>query len=156
MNAPLREKKIEDEVHALYDCDNTLRKFWWYNGVNHWNVSIFWKKKNLAASVRFLTLCSHALEEFLTSIQSLGCRRLNGHEGASLHKNILHSSPKEVHIDLPQFSRWPWVTDPDLGSCRFCQMVLTARPIDKIKKLGWFSSALLLEKSVVGSPMWSG
>ncbi len=37
----------------------------------------------------------------------------------------VHSSPKEVHIDLPQFSRWPWVTDPDLGSCRCCQMVLT-------------------------------
>ncbi len=33
----------------------------------------------------------------------------------------LHSSPKEVHIDFVQFSRWPWVTDPDLGSCRFCQ-----------------------------------
>ena len=22
----------------------------------------------------------------------------------------VHSSPKEVHIDFPQFSRWPWVT----------------------------------------------
>ncbi len=101
-----------------------------------------------------------------------------------------------MHIDSPQFSRWPWVTDPDLGSCRFCQMVLTAickrphskipygslisrlrenrfkfwhgvfcellsRPINKTKmtggqgrwprdlrKLGWFSCALLLEKSV--------
>ncbi len=99
--------------------------------------------------------------------------------------NSLHSSPKEVHIDLPQFSQWPWVTDPDLESFRFCQMILPAickrphskipygkfwhgvfctllsRPIDKIKmtqgrgrwsrdlrKLGWFSCALLLGKSV--------
>ena len=84
----------------------------------------------------------------------------------------VHSSPKEMHIDFAQFSRWPWVTDPVAGSCRFCQMVLTAickrpqrrlsRPIDKIKmtrgrgrwprdlrKLGWFSCALLLEKNVV-------
>ncbi len=47
----------------------------------------------------------------------------------------LHSSPKEVHIDLPQFSWWPWITDPDLGSCQLCQMVLTAickRPHSKI------------------------
>ena len=81
--------------------------------------------------------------------------------------SFVHSTPKEVHIDLPHFSRWHWVTDPDLGSCRFCQMVLKAickrllRPIYKIKmirgwgrwprdlrKLGWFSCALLMEKSV--------
>ncbi len=29
----------------------------------------------------------------------------------------LHSSPKEVHIDLPQFSWWPW---PIMGSELFC------------------------------------
>ena len=42
---------------------------------------------------------------------------------------LLHSSAKEVHIDLPQFSWWPWVTDPDLapGSCQFCQIVLTTK-----------------------------
>ncbi len=47
----------------------------------------------------------------------------------------IHSSPKEVHIDSPQLSGWPWVTDPDLRSCLFCQMVLTAicrRPHSKI------------------------
>ena len=36
----------------------------------------------------------------------------------------LHSSPKEVHTDFIQFSWWPWVTDPDPGSCQICQMVL--------------------------------
>ncbi len=48
---------------------------------------------------------------------------------------LLHSSPKEVHIDLPQFSGRPRVTDPDLGSCQFYQMVLTTickRPHSKI------------------------
>ncbi len=35
----------------------------------------------------------------------------------SVSVNGIHSSPKEVHIDSPQFSRRPWVTDPDLGSC---------------------------------------
>ncbi len=32
----------------------------------------------------------------------------------------IHSSPKEVHIDFIQFSWWPWVTDPDPGSCQIC------------------------------------
>ncbi len=34
---------------------------------------------------------------------------------------FLQSSPKEVHIDFIQFSKWPQVTDPDTGSCRVCQ-----------------------------------
>ena len=38
----------------------------------------------------------------------------------------VHSSPKEVHINLFQFSWWPWVTDPDPGPCQVCQMVLGA------------------------------
>ncbi len=37
---------------------------------------------------------------------------------------LLHSSPKEVHIDFTQFSRWPRVTDPDPWSCQVCQMVI--------------------------------
>ncbi len=32
-----------------------------------------------------------------------------------------YSSAKEVHIDFIQVSTWPWVTDPDLGSCLFSQ-----------------------------------
>ena len=86
----------------------------------------------------------------------------------------VHYSPKEVHIDLLQISRWRWVTDPDLGPCQFCQMVFTfwhgvfcellSRPIDKIKmtrgqgrwprdlrKLGSFSCALLSKKSAFAS-----
>ncbi len=63
--------------------------------------------------------------------------------GREIHRvRQLHSSPKEVHIDSPQFSRWPRVTNPDLGSCQFCQMVLTAickRPHsqDQLTKLKW-------------------
>ncbi len=61
----------------------------------------------------------------------------------------VHSSPKEVHINLPQFSRWPWVTDHDLGSCRFCKMIWgRGRWPRDLRKLGLFSCALLLEKSV--------
>ena len=40
---------------------------------------------------------------------------------------------KEVHIDFAKFPRWPWVNDPDLGSCRFCQIILT----DQLIKLKW-------------------
>ena len=29
-----------------------------------------------------------------------------------------------MHIDFIQLSRWPRVTDPDLGSCQSCQMVM--------------------------------
>ncbi len=36
----------------------------------------------------------------------------------------LHSSLKELHIDFIHFFWWPWVTDPDPGSCQVCQMVL--------------------------------
>ena len=36
----------------------------------------------------------------------------------------IHTSPKEVHIDFAHFSRWHRVTDPNLGSCHVCQMVL--------------------------------
>ncbi len=81
---------------------------------------------------------------------------------------ILHSSPKEVHIDFTQYSQWPPVTDPYPGSWKVCQMVLGVickRPCSKIPcgsgmtqgqgqwpsdltKLGLFSCALLLEKSV--------
>ena len=53
--------------------------------------------------------------------------------------SVLPSSPKEVHNDFTQFSRWPWVTDPDLGSWRICQMVLGVirkRPHSKIPLLG--------------------
>ncbi len=88
----------------------------------------------------------------------------------------VHSSPKQMHIDLIQFSQSPWVTEPDLGSCQNCQMVfgvlhkrphsiwtdsLNARTFDKfdmtlvrvkwpriITRTGWNQCTLLLEKSV--------
>ena len=43
---------------------------------------------------------------------------------AKMHQ--IHSSPKEMNIAFIQFSRWLWVTDPDLRSCRFC---ITAKTI---------------------------
>ncbi len=36
----------------------------------------------------------------------------------------IHSSSKETQLFWTHFSQWPWVTDPDPGSCTFCQMVL--------------------------------
>ena len=36
----------------------------------------------------------------------------------------IHSSSKETQLFWTPFSRWPWVTDPDFGSCTFYQMVL--------------------------------
>ncbi len=46
---------------------------------------------------------------------------------------ILHSSPKELHIDFNQFSGWPQLTEPDPGSCRhrvLCKLLF--RPFCKI------------------------
>ncbi len=37
---------------------------------------------------------------------------------------MLLSSSKETQLFWTHFSRWPWVTDSDPGSCIFCQMVL--------------------------------
>ncbi len=56
--------------------------------------------------------------------------------------NTLKSSSKEMHLFWTHFSRWPWVTDPDPGSCTFCQMVLRVT----CKKNRY--AAFLLKKSV--------
>ena len=40
-----------------------------------------------------------------------------------LWKGHVHSS-KETQLFWTHFSLWPWVTDPEPGSCTFCQMVL--------------------------------
>ena len=32
---------------------------------------------------------------------------------------------KKCTLIYPSLPQWPWITDPDLGSCRFCQMVKT-------------------------------
>ncbi len=36
----------------------------------------------------------------------------------------VHSPSKETQLFLTHFSRWPWVTDPNPGSCTFCQTIL--------------------------------
>ncbi len=114
----------------------------------------WWRGWGLNCPVVQLSICCPHL--FYASFRVVSSYGLVGY--------TLHSSPKEVHIDLPLFSRWPWVTDPDLGSCHFCQMVLTAickrllRPFSKLKlpevgvcdlgTSGWFSYARHSEKSV--------
>ena len=40
------------------------------------------------------------------------------------HLKYVHSSSKETQLFWTHFARWPWVTDPDPGSCTFCQMIL--------------------------------
>ncbi len=86
------------------------------------------------------------------------------HDNDLVFRHHLHYSPTKVHIDFIHFSQWPRVTDPNPRprSCRVCQTV--SRPFDKSKmtrgrdrwprdfgKLGWFSCAKHLEKSVVYS-----
>ena len=39
----------------------------------------------------------------------------------------IHPSSKETQLFWTHFSRWPWVTDPDPGSCTFCQLLSIAR-----------------------------
>ncbi len=43
------------------------------------------------------------------------------HSQKQLHPS-LHSSSKEMQLFWTHFFRWHWVTDPDPGSCTFCQM----------------------------------
>ncbi len=43
----------------------------------------------------------------------------------------IHSSSKETQLFWTPFSRWPWVTDPDPGSCTFYQIV--TKSIGKMK-----------------------
>ena len=94
-------------------------------------------------------------------------------QGQKWMRLVIHSSPKEVHIEFIPFSRWPGAADPDPGSCQVCQMVFGVicdllsqiRKFDKIKmtrgrgrwprdlrKLGWFSCAKHSEKSVWSVP----
>ncbi len=41
------------------------------------------------------------------------------------------SFSKETQLFSTHFSRWPWVTDPDPGSCTFCQMILRSYQFHK-------------------------
>ncbi len=47
-----------------------------------------------------------------------------GKMNTCISRFLIHSSSKETQLFWTHFSRWPWVTDPDSGSCTFCQMVL--------------------------------
>ncbi len=66
----------------------------------------------------------------------------------------LQASSKETQLFWTHFSRWPWATDPDPGSCTFCQMVLRALAKWNTLQLHWslsiyatFHAAFLLKKS---------
>ena len=65
----------------------------------------------------------------------------------------VHSSPKEVHIDFVQFSRWPWLTDPNPGAWQVCQMVLGVickkKPLENSLQFSCILRENLLELSIL-------
>ncbi len=67
----------------------------------------------------------------LSWIFTRGTTPMRTFDMAVLH--ALHSSSKETQLLWTYFPRWPWVTDPDPGSCTFCQMILRVT----CKKLLW-------------------
>ena len=97
--------------------------------------------RNNPAYIWPTTHCNSLSDLYLQLLQLTIPQVLDSFCSSSGEQWTYTDSPREVHIDLPQFSRWPWVTDPDLGSCRFCQMVLTAicksYSQDQLTKLKW-------------------
>ncbi len=66
------------------------------------------------------------VSEFISKIVliSFGTKACSMSSSSLYGQIIIQSSSNETQLFWTHFPRWPWVTDPEPGSCTFCQLVL--------------------------------